>query len=178
MKVNDNRDSFTVEADSELHQAILAARKAGRRYGKKLISCTTAFELGARILLGLEENEEETIRQDIEDIKTQKAVIEKKERLMLEQLQLMQASKAAKIIEASDKNNNVQRLAQRILEVWDSVLIYNNHTILESLADIDRTKLTRVKIEAVFPKRYSPKPSIEDAVKIAMDLLEGECVGT
>lgn len=177
MKVRDNRESFTVEADMELHQAILAARKAGRRYGKKLISCTTAFELGARILLGLEENEEETIKQDIEELRTQKAIIEKKEKLRLEQLQLMQVSKTAKMEQAAEQNNNVQKLANRILEIWDNVTLMNRRTMIVSLVDIDKTRLTRPKLEAVFPKKPTPKPSEEVAIKIAYELLEGELVG-
>lgn len=177
MKVGDNRDSFTVVADSELHKAILAARKAGRRHGDKLVSCTMAFELGVTVLLGREESEEAVIKQDIEDIKTQKAVLEQKERMMLEQLQIMEASREAKMSEAAEQNNNVQRLAQRIIEVWDSIILYKNSRIIESLVDIDRERLTRIKVEAVFPKRYKQKPSIDEAVVIAVDLLEGEYIG-
>lgn len=177
MKCRDNRDSFTVEADEGLHQSILAARKAGRRHGGKLISCTMAFELGAKILLGLEENEEDIIKQDIEEIKTQRAALEQKERLRLEQLHMMEASRAAKISEAADQNNNVQKLAQRIIEVWDNVVIYKKHNLINGLLDIDRTKLNKDRVEAIFPKRIVPKPSIDDAVKIAIGLLEGENVG-
>lgn len=171
------KDSFRVEADHDLHQAIVDARKAGKRQGKKLYSCTLAFELGARILLGLQESEEESIKQDIEEIKIQKAALAQKEHLITEQLRLMEASRIAKVSNAEEQNNNVQVLAQRIIEVWDDIVIYKKHNLIYGLADIDRARLNNDKIEAVFPKRYSPKPSIDDAVKIAIDLLEGERVG-
>ena len=171
------KDSFTVEANTELHQEILSARKAGRRYGGKLYSCTLAFELGAKILLGREEPEEEAIKQELEEYRIQKASIEQKERMRVEQLQMMEASRVAKISEAEEQNNNIQRLAQKILDVWDYVILYKNNRIIESVVDIDREKLTRAKIEAVFPKRYKEKPTIDEAVKIAVNLLEGECIG-
>jgi hypothetical protein len=177
MKIGEENESFTVLANSELHRAVLAARKAGRRHGGKLVSCTMAFELGARILLGLEENEEDILKQDILEIKTQKAALEQKERMRLEQLRMMEASRAAKLSEASYQNNNVQKLADKIIEVWDSVILYKRSGIIESLVDIDRTRLTRPKLEAIFPKRYVEKPSIDEAVKIALDLLEGDSVG-
>lgn len=171
------KDSFTVEANTELHQSILSARKAGRRYGGKLYSCTLAFELGAKILLGREDSEEEAIRQDIEECKIQKAAIEQKERMRLEQLQMMEASRTAKMLEAAEQNNNIQELAQKIIDAWDDVILYKKNRIIDSILDIDRERLTRSKVEAVFPKRYKNKPTIEEAVVIAVDLLEGECIG-
>lgn len=171
------KETFTVLADVELHQALLAARKAGKRHGGKLISCTMALELGARILLGLEENEADVIKQDIEDIKTQKAALEQKERLRLEQLRIMEASQTAKLSHAEEQNNNVQKLAQRIIDVWDNIVIYKKYNLINGIVDIDKTRLNKDKVTAVFPKRIMPKPSIDDAVIIAIDLLEGESVG-
>jgi hypothetical protein len=171
---NENRDSFTVEADGELHKSILSARKEGRRYGGKLYSCTLAFELGAKILLGLEESEEDAIKQEIEELKTQKSALDQKERLRVEQLRILEASRTAKMSDASDKNTNVQKLAQRIIEVWDSVVIYRKYNIINSLVDIDVTRLNKAKIQAVFPKNYTVKPSIDEAIRIAINLLDGE----
>jgi len=171
------KETFTVLADVELHQALLAARKAGKRHGGKLISCTMALELGARILLGLEENEEDIIRQDIEEIKTQRAALEQKERMRLEQLRMMEASREAKLSDAAEQNNNVQILAHRIIEIWDNVTILNKRTMIESLVNIDTTRLDKHKLETVFPRRPTPKPSDDEAVRIAYNLLEGEIVG-
>lgn len=171
------RESFTVEADHEIHQLILAARRAGKRHGGRLISCTMAFELGAKILLDLEENEEDVIKQEIEELQSKTAEIEQKKKLRLEQLKLMEASRTAKLSNAEEQNDNVQKLAQRIIEVWDNAVVYKKRNIIYSLVDIDRTRLNRERIDAVFPRRIAPKPSIDDAVKIAMDLLEGESVG-
>lgn len=172
-----DREDFNVNADKELHQAVLAARKSGRRYGGKLISCTMAFELGAKILLGLEENEEERLQQDIEELSSQESLISQKKKLRLEQLKMMQASKAAKIEQAAEQNDNVQKLASRILEIWDRVTQLNQRTLIGSLLDIDRVHLTRQKLETIFPKKATPKPSEEVAIRIAFELLEGDLVG-
>lgn len=172
------KDSFTVEANTELHQEILAARKAGRRYGGKLYSCTLAFELGAKILLGREEPEEESIKQELEEYRIQKAAIEQQERRRVEQLQMMEASRVAKMSEAAEQNNNIQYLAQKIIETWDEVILFKNNRIIDSILDIDRRRLTRSKVEAVFPRRYKDKPTIDEAVVIAVNLLEGECIGS
>lgn len=171
------REDFNVNANKELHQAVLSARKAGRRYGGKLISCTMAFELGAKILLGLEESEEEKIRHDIEELASQESLISQKKKLRLDQLKIMQASKAAKIEQAAEQNDNVQKLANRILEIWDRVTQLNQRTLIGSLVDIDRARLTRQRLETIFPKKATPKPSEEVAIKIAFELLEGEKVG-
>lgn len=173
----EDREDFNCSANIELHQGILAARRAGRRYGKRLISCTLAFELGAKILLGLEDNEEEKIQQDLDDLTIKESEIAQKKRLRLEQLKMMQASKVAKMEQAAEQNDNVQTLAQRIIEVWDNIVIYKKYNLINSLVDIDKTKLNRPKLEAIFPKRITPKPSQEVAIKIAYELLEGEYIG-
>lgn len=171
------RDSFTVEADHEIHQSVLAARRAGRRQGGKLISCTMAFELGARILLGTEEKEEDAAKQEIEELMIQKAELEQKVKLKSDQLRLIEASRISKMDEAAEQNDNVQKLAQRIIEVWDNAVNYGKRNIIYSLVDIDRARLNKAKIEAAFPRIVTQRPSIDEAVKIAMDLLEGENIG-
>jgi hypothetical protein len=170
------REDFNVSANAELHKAVLAARRAGKRYGGKLISCTMAFELGAKILLCMEDQEEATLLQSIEEIKIQKTALDQQERMRLEQLNLMKASKTAKMIDATDHNNDIQMLAEKIIEVWDNVILYKNHSIIESLVNIDKTRLNKTKVLSVFPKKYTQKPSIEEAVKLAFDLIEGETV--
>jgi hypothetical protein len=173
-----SREYFTVNADADLHQAVLKARKEGKRFGGKLISGTMCYELGARIYLGLEENEEEVIKRDLAELDLQEASINQRKRLRSEQLHMVQVSKAAKMIEATDKNETVQRLAQRILDIWDNVTLFQKRSLIGSLVDIDPRHLNRVKLEAIFPNRYAPKPSDDDAVKIAFNLLdEGEEVG-
>lgn len=172
----EDREDFNCNANIKLHQGILAARKAGRRYGGRLISCTLAFELGAKILLDMEDKEEEKIQQDIEELATQETLIAQKKRLRLEQLQLMQASKTAKLEQAAEQNDNVQKLANRIRDIWDNVTLMNKRTMIGSLVDIDRTRLTRPKLDAIFPTRPAQKPSHEVAIKIAYELLEGEPV--
>ena len=97
--------------------------------------------------------------------------------MRLEQLQMMEASRTAKMLEAAEQNNNIQELAQKIIDAWDDVILYKKNRIIDSILDIDRERLTRSKVEAVFPKRYKNKPTIEEAVVIAVDLLEGECIG-
>jgi len=138
-----------------------------------------AFELGARILSGMGADEETELLQKAEEIKAKKAAITYEEKLNEEQLKMVHASKAVKMTVAHDQNENIQKLAQRIIDVWDTIVFQKKYTILESLADIDRSKLSRPKLETVFPKKYTPKPSIDIAVKMATDLLnyEGEGIG-
>lgn len=176
---DDPKEYFKLYASSKLHQEMLEARAAGRRHGSKLYSCAMAFELGAKILLGLEEDEEELLQQDIEDLSLKESEIAQKKRLRYEQLKMMQSSKAAKMIEASEQNGNVQKLADRILEIWDNVTLYKKRTLIGSLVNIDNRHLTRAKLEAIFPTTYKNKPTQEDAIKIALDLLgyDGESVG-
>ena len=175
------KEYFQMYASSNLHQGILAARQAGRRQDGKLISCRMAFELGATILLGLEANEEDIVAQDLEEMETQISLLIKKKQLKNDQLVLMKASKAVKMDEAAGKNGNIQKLAQRILEVWENVTLYKNYTIISSLVDIDKSRLSREKVEAIFPKKYTQKPTIETAIIMASNLLgydsEGDMIG-
>ena len=179
MTSDDPKEYFKLYASSKLHKEMLEARAAGRRHGNKLYSCAMAFELGATILLGLEGDEEEVLQRDIDEITLKESEFAQRKRLKNERLKIIQSSKAAKMIEASEQNDNVQKLANRILEIWDNVTLYKKRTLIGSLVDIDNRHLTRAKLEAIFPTTYKNKPTQEDAIKIALDLLgyDGESVG-
>lgn len=173
----EEREDFNCNASADLHQRLLAARRAGKRYQGKLVSCTMAFEMGAKFLLDDIDDDEDRIQQDIEDISTQESMLAQQKKLKLDQLHAVQVGKAAKMDQAAQQNDNVQKLADRILAIWDNVTIYNKRAMIGSLINIDKIHLTRPKLEAVFPKIPTPKPSLEVVIKIAYELLEGEAVG-
>lgn len=175
----DPKKYFKVYASENLYEEIQIARDAGRRHGGKIISNGMCFEIGARILLGMGEDEEEKLQNDLNELLVKESEIAQKKRLKFEQLKTMQTTKAVKLEHAAIQNDNVQKLANRILEVWDNVTILGKRSLIGSLVDIDSAQLNRTKLEAVFPRTYSKKPSDVDAIKIALDLLgyEGESVG-
>ena len=70
-----------------LYDAMQNARKGKRRYNGRQFSNGLAFELGAQILLGTAENEEDVLKQKLEDIEIQQNSLNSQKQLICEQLE-------------------------------------------------------------------------------------------
>jgi hypothetical protein len=178
------KNSFTVEANRGKHEMIKQARGDGLRIGKKLVSCTLAFEMGADMIaqiLGLDrgENSESNMHQALAEIQEKKAQIAAEEQVALQQLEVIEATKSTQLSEAAVQNNNVQLLAQKIMGSWDKIIFYKDYRypLVESMVEIDRTRLKFETVSSVFPKIYRESPSLEEAISIAISLLDYEGEG-
>src|SRR5271169_4522510 len=75
-----------------LYDAVQLARKEKRRYNGQQFSNGLAFKLGAQILLGMAENEEDILKQKLEDLEIHQNSISSQRHLIREQLERLEAN--------------------------------------------------------------------------------------
>lgn len=163
--------NVNVYVSKNLRDSIQDAKKEGRSYHGKLFTNGLAFELGAKILLGIAENEEEIAKQKLEDLEIQKNSINSQICLMNEQLERSEAKKKSIRAQCLKEKQDVELLASKIINLWDSVVIYKDKKNIDFIVNYFDGKLTREKVESVFPSKYEPVPTHEEAFQIASCLL-------
>jgi|SRR5271157_2952268 len=162
----------------DFHDAIQLSRKEKRRYNGRQFSNSLAFELGAQILLGIAENEEDILKQKLEDLEIQRNSINSQTRLINEQLERLEVKKEfiqAKILK---EKQDVELLAAKIIDSWDSIVLYKDQKNIDFIVTHFEGKLTRDKVAAIFPLKYEPAPTNEKAFQIASGLLGYEGDGS
>lgn len=154
-----------------LYDAIQLARTEKRRYNGRQFSNGLAFELGAQILLGIAENEEDILKQKLEDLEIHQTSINHQIHLINEQLERLEVKK--KSIRAKDlkERQEVELLASKIVNSWDSIVLYKDKKNIDFIVRHFEGKLTRDKVAAIFPSIYEPAPTYETAFQIASDFL-------
>ena len=161
-----------------LRDSIQDAKNEGRRYCGRQFSNGLAFELGAQILLGVAENEEDILKQKLENLEIQQNSISSQKYLIREQLERLEANN--EFIQAKNlkERQAVELLASKIIESWDSVVIYREKKNIDLIVTRFEGKLTLDKVAAIFPSTYEPAPTYETAFQIASDLLGYEGDGS
>lgn len=162
-----------------LRDSIQNAKNEGRRYCGRQFSNGFAFELGAKVLLGIAENEEDILKKKLEDFEIHQNSISSQRHLINEQLERLEVKK--KSIRAKDlkERQEVELLTSKIIESWDSIVLYKNKKNIDFIVLHFEGKLTLDKVAAIFPSIYEPAPTYETAFQIASDLLgyEGDGFG-
>ncbi len=133
-----------------LRDAIQNARNEGRRYNGRQFSNGLAFELGTQILLGVAENEEDILKQKLEDLDIQHNSINSQTHLIREQLEGLKARNElieAKVIE---EKADVELLAAKIRDLWDPIVLYKDRKNIDFIVRCFEGKLTREKIHISF----------------------------
>jgi hypothetical protein len=157
-----------------LYDAIQLARKEKRRYNGRQFSNGLAFELGAQILLGIAENEEDILKQKLEDLEIHQTSINHQIHLTREQLERLEANNELIRVKGIKERQSLESLASKIVDSWDSIVLYKDQKNIDFIVRHFEGKLTRDKVVAVFPSKYEPAPTYEKAFNIASDLLAYE----
>jgi hypothetical protein len=155
----------------DLHNSIQLARKDGRRYNGKLFSNGLAFEMGAHILLETAESEEDILKQKLEDIKIKQNSLNIQKRLTNEQLKGLEVKKEFTLARDIKDKQDVELLVSKIVDSWDSIVLYREKKNIDFIITQFEGKLTRDKVAAIFPLKYEPAPTYEEAFQIASGLL-------
>ena len=162
---------ISVYASKELCNAIQDARKEGRRCNGRQFSNSLAYELGVQTLLGINDSEEDILKQEIEDLKIQQNSIH----LQINKKRELLAESEAKNKSNHDKNikerQEVELLTSKIRESWNPIVIYREMKHIDFIVTHFKEKLTREKVAAIFPSKYEPTPTYEKVFQIASDLL-------
>lgn len=163
------------EAPACLVDAIQDARNAKRRYKDKIFSNRLAYEIGAKVLLEIDDDEEEeVIDQRLADLEVQQTLINSQKRLLLEKKEKRKADKKKKEEETLKKQLEIETLASKIREYWEDITVFKEKKCIGFIVNACPDKLTREKVTSIFPDSMIPIPSEEEAFRIAIDLLGAE----
>lgn len=173
MKNNDEKSKkIAFETDKDLCDALQAAREAGKLYNNKRFSNRLAYEIGVKVLLEIDdEEEEEALNQKLADIRIQKTLMDNQENLILASLEKRQAKKQQEIKVCAQAEENVKRLAERIIKEWNAVKIYKKDESIGFIFNMYPDKLNKARLEKVFSEGGLDAPTIEEAQVIASNLL-------
>ena len=87
-----------------LRDSIQDAKNEGRRYYGRQFSNGLAFELGAKVLLGIAENEEDTLKQKLEDLEIHQTSINSQRNLINEKLEKLKSKRSRFELNISKKD--------------------------------------------------------------------------
>ena len=161
----------SVYLSKDLHNCLQLARKEKRRYNGRQFSNSLAFELGAQILLGIAENEEDILKKQLEDLEIQQNSINSQTSLINEQLEKLEAKKKFIQTQGMKERQDVELLALKIVDSWNFIVLYGEKKRIDYIVSYFEGKLTRDKVAAIFPSKYKPAPIYEEAFQIASGLL-------
>jgi hypothetical protein len=157
-----------------LRDSIQSAKNEGRRYCGRQFSNGLAFELGAKVLLGIAENEEDILKQKLDDLEIHQNSISSQRHLIREQLERLEANNEFIRAKNIKEKQDVELLASKIVDSWDSIVLYKDQKKIDFLVLHFEGKLIRDKVAAIFPSTYEQAPTYEEAFHIASDLLAYE----
>ncbi len=172
MSNNEKLKKLTFEADESLTSALQACRAAGRQYNSKKFSNRLAYEVGAKVLLGInEKEEEEALKRKLEDVRIKKTLLDNQENLILASLKQHQEKKRKEIEAYAQVEQDVQKLAERIIKDWVSIKILKKTENIGFIVNMFPERLTKSRLEKVFSEGGIEPPTIEEALEIASGLL-------
>jgi hypothetical protein len=160
------------EAPVCLVDAIQDARSAKRRYKDKIFSNRLAYEIGAKILLEIDDDEEEEVLdQRLADLEIQQSLINNQKRLLLDKKEKRNAEKKKKEVEILKGQQDIETLALKLNEYWEKITVFKQKECIGFILNSFPGRLTKGDVSAVFPDGSSQAPTHEEALQIATDLL-------
>ena len=126
----------SVYLSKDLHNSLQLARKEKRRYNGRQFSNSLAFELDAQILLGIAENEEDILKQKLENLEIQQNSINSQTHLINEQLERLKAKNEYSQAKNIKERQNIELLASKIVDSWDFIVLYGRRSVLITLFHI------------------------------------------
>lgn len=163
----------TLDAPSYLVEAIQDGRKANKRFKGDLFSNPLCFTIGAKILLGLGEEEDEILDQRLSDIQIQRALLDSQERMILEQKKVNKVVSQVKEAEINKRQQEIEKAASLIFDKYKKITLHGRKEEIGFILKAFPGRINKQKLEAVFAGKYKEinVPSYEDALKIAADFL-------
>jgi hypothetical protein len=163
---------ISFEVPAYLVEALQKARKLGRKYKGRKFSNGLACEIGMKILLEINEDEEEdVIDQKLEDNEIQDNFLKSQRHVLLELKKKKQAEKKEREVESLKNEQDNERVALKIQEHWEQITVMQDKQAIGYIVNVVPTKLTKEKVAAVFPRGFAPTPTKEEALQIAASLL-------
>lgn len=169
-----NTEQVAFEADKDLIEAFRIAKKEGRRYlNNKRFSNRLAYEIGIKMLLGYnEEEEEEVFNQALEEIQIQKSLLDLKEKHALEGREKARARKQKETEELQKIDETAQSLAARLKQDWKAIKVLRKSEHIGFIAtNFEKFGVTKASLEKVFAAHGKEAPEDAELLIIASDLI-------
>jgi hypothetical protein len=174
---NSGKTYIPVYTHAHLAKAIQDGKAANRRYKGRIFSYALAFEIGANILLGIQDSEADIIQEKLDELDIKQSLIDSERTLLREQLANVKLRQVAEIKEIDEEKQTVQQLADEIIKLWDKITLKKQKQYINHLVELS-PKLDKQTVEAIFPMRYQPAPAPDRAFQIAGKLLGYHGVGS
>jgi len=158
--------------DQELLEAYRAAKEAGGKYNGRSFSDPLAYEIGVKVLLGLGIEDEEAIRQEMEQIKISMSALQMKYDILQARADTIRAQREATEQKQVKACNDVQKLAECIISNWASVKLFRKSEPISQIVVEFEGKVKKPALEAVFKNGGTEAPTLEEALKIASELMQ------
>jgi hypothetical protein len=161
-----------LEAPADLVDAIQEARNAKRRYKNRPFSNKLAYEIGAKVLLEIDDDEEEEILdQRLDDIAREMVLLESRKKQLTEKKQKRTAEKQQKELEAIKEEQLIENIASKIREYWEKITLLDQKECIGYIVNLSPERLTRERVFSMFPKECRPIPTEHEARTMAANLL-------
>ncbi len=159
------------DVPKSLANAIQEARNKYEKFKGERISNRIIYNIGARVFLGIGDKNEEILHQKIKEIEVQENIIHSHKNLLLEQLDRCEAEKKTNEAEVFKAKQDRELLASEIIAKWDKIALLNQKENINFICNLFPAKLSKDKVKAVFPEKYTQAPTLEKALLTAEDLL-------
>lgn len=165
------------EASEALVDGVQNGYRAGRMYNGKRFCNRLAYEIGAKILLEIPDEEEEAeIDRQLSDLSIEEAFINSKKNTLLDKKEKIKAKQKKKEEDVLKSQQEIDDLALKIIEYWDPIVVFKKKEPINYILNKFPGKLSREKVSSVFPNTSDePIPTHDEALLIASSLLSGEC---
>jgi len=171
MTENENLKKVTFEADEDLKEMLQQARAEGKRYGDKKFSNRLAYEIGIKVLMGLNDNDDlEAKKQQLEEVRIKKALIESEERFLMNEISRLENEAKQREEEALKITEDTRKLAGRIKEYWTKINVYDKLEYIGFI--VTQFKVSRNALEQAYKDTREREPTEEEALIIASKLME------
>lgn len=172
MKNNGKSGQVNIRPDPELLEAYRTAKEAGGSFNGRGFSDPLAYEIGVKVLLGLGIEDEEAIKQEMEQLKINISALQMRYNILQAKADTIRAHRENKEQEQIKASNDVQRLAELIISSWISVKIVRKPEPISQIVSEFKGKVKKPELEAVFRNGGTEAPTLEEALKIASELMQ------
>lgn len=140
--------SFNIPRD--VRDTINAMKEADPKYSRRYI-----FLCGYEALMGLTEDDSEIIKRDLEHTRDEKAVLENKEKQLIEKLKAIEAREKAEIAEKVEEVNEVDKIVSEIMRVSTEIIFFKNTQMLKYIKGLLSDK-SPLEVDVFFDRREIP----------------------
>lgn len=150
MPVPEGNVTIHFDIPLEVRETINAMKEKDPKYSRRYI-----FMCGYEAIMGLSEDDPEVLRRELENTRDEKAVIEMKERQLIEKLEAVKAREEAEKEESIKEESETDKVVSEILRLSSEIIYFKNTQMLRYIKGLLSYKESS-EIEEFFDRRELP----------------------